>query len=143
MTELPSEVESPFAKPSVQRSICGASVILALGLYGWFWLHSPPSRNGSFPRAGLRIELNEADANELSLIAGVGPVLANRIIIDRNQNGDFHSLEDLDRVYGIGPKTLDNLRSICFLRSQPPPDRIASEPKGDPIVPSLRAGETK
>ena len=40
----------------------------------------------------------------------IGEVLAKRIVEDRKQHGPFRSHDDLDRVYGIGRKTIDNIR---------------------------------
>ena len=46
---------------------------------------------------------------ELQRLPNVGPVLAQRIILARSER-PFRSLEDLRRVPGIGPKTLEKLR---------------------------------
>ena len=67
----------------------------------------------------LRIDLNEATENEIALAPGVGPVLAQRIIASRKQDGPFESLMDLRRVYGIGERTLDRIATIGFVRKKP------------------------
>ncbi|HZW11529.1 MAG TPA: ComEA family DNA-binding protein [Phycisphaerales bacterium] len=56
-----------------------------------------------------RINVNTASASELDLLPGIGPALAGRIIADREANGPFRTLDDLDRVSGIGPKTVAKL----------------------------------
>jgi competence protein ComEA len=43
------------------------------------------------------------------LLPGVGPALAERIVVDRQQNGPFAKVTDLDRVRGIGPAMLERL----------------------------------
>lgn len=58
------------------------------------------------------IAVNTASAAELELLPGVGPVMAQRIIDDRAANGPFRSPADLDRVKGIGPKTLEKLTPL-------------------------------
>ncbi len=58
------------------------------------------------------INVNTATAAELELLPGVGPVMAGRIIEDRQANGPFRSAADLDRVKGIGPKTLEKLTPL-------------------------------
>jgi competence protein ComEA len=37
-------------------------------------------------------------------------VTASRIVVDRDQNGPYATLDDLERVAGIGPKTVARLR---------------------------------
>ncbi len=58
-----------------------------------------------------RVDVNAATPSELCLLPGVGPGLADRIAADRALRGPFDSLDDLDRVHGIGAATLDRLRS--------------------------------
>jgi competence protein ComEA len=45
-------------------------------------------------------------------LPGVGPALAQRIENDRQKNGDFGSLDGLNRVPGIGEKRLDQWRDF-------------------------------
>ncbi len=56
-----------------------------------------------------RISINAASATELQELPGVGPVLAERIVTFREQNGPFTSLDGLLEVSGIGESTLRNL----------------------------------
>jgi competence protein ComEA len=56
-----------------------------------------------------RISINSASATELLELPGVGPVLAERIVAFREQNGPFTSLDGLLEVSGIGESTLRNL----------------------------------
>jgi competence ComEA-like helix-hairpin-helix protein len=50
-----------------------------------------------------RMDLNAAGAAELVRLPGVGPVLAERIMAEREAGGPFTSVEDLTRVPGLGP----------------------------------------
>jgi competence protein ComEA len=61
----------------------------------------------------LRIDVNAADERELSLLPGVGPVLAQRIVSNRERQGQFGSVDDLQRVHGVGPKTIERLGEVC------------------------------
>jgi competence protein ComEA len=58
----------------------------------------------------LRVDLNCADAAELTLLPGIGPGLAERIVADRAAHGPFEDVDDLMRVKRIGPAVLDRLR---------------------------------
>ncbi|WP_054658740.1 helix-hairpin-helix domain-containing protein [Apilactobacillus ozensis] len=44
-----------------------------------------------------KININTADANQLTSISGIGDKKANKIIDYRNQNGLFSSLDDLKK----------------------------------------------
>ena len=66
---------------------------------------SRPVASGSAP-----VDLNRATADELEALPGIGPVLAQRIVLDRRQSGRFKTPEDLLRVRGVGPRLLERLR---------------------------------
>jgi len=55
------------------------------------------------------VNINSADAVELTNLPGIGPALANRIIVDREQSGSYKNLEELSRVKGIGDKVLKKI----------------------------------
>lgn len=55
---------------------------------------------------GAKLHLNRATLAELEALPRVGPTLAARIV----QGRPYRSVDDLDRVKGIGPATLDKLR---------------------------------
>lgn len=57
-------------------------------------------------------DLNGADAVELEGLPGIGPALAARVIAAR----PFRTVDDLADVRGIGPRTLDRLRSRLVVR---------------------------
>jgi competence protein ComEA len=41
---------------------------------------------------------------------GIGEQLARRIVADRQERGPFLDLDDLRRVRGIGPRTLEGMK---------------------------------
>jgi len=48
------------------------------------------------------ININRATAKQLDELDGVGPVIAQRIVDYRKKNGSFISVDDLQKVSGIG-----------------------------------------
>ncbi|GAA0589691.1 ComEA family DNA-binding protein [Kribbella sandramycini] len=56
------------------------------------------------------ISLNTATAPQLDALPGVGPVLAQRILDYRTQNGPFTTVDQLQEVPGVGPKKFDSLK---------------------------------
>ena len=55
------------------------------------------------------VNVNTAAHEELQLLPAIGPVLAERILNYREQHGPFSSIDELQRVRGIGPKTAQKL----------------------------------
>jgi competence protein ComEA len=66
---------------------------------------------------GYQIELNSATWVELTQLRGIGEALAIRIVENREAVGPFSSIDDLQRVPGIGPKTVE--KNIRWLRVEP------------------------
>jgi competence protein ComEA len=63
------------------------------------------------PGGEARVSINAADPRLLETLPGIGPALAARIVAAR----PFHDVDDLLRVRGIGPATLERLRSAVRL----------------------------
>lgn len=108
--------ETQIAQP---QGLANTEVQVAVVAFGWILLaifgvgqtnwsadqvlsHCEPARP--------MIEINSADLNEFVMLPKVGPSMAQRIVSDRDANGQFDEVEDLLRVSGIGPKTLARLR---------------------------------
>lgn len=65
------------------------------------------------------VDLNTASIPELERLPGIGPVLAERIILYRTDHGPFQQIDDLQRVRGIGTKTLAAVRPLVAVRRAP------------------------
>jgi Helix-hairpin-helix motif len=74
-----------------------------------------PSLIPSFHRDPLGF-LSTAPADSLELLPGVGPVLATRLLDARRNVGSFRSWDDVDRVRGFGPKTIERLKALALAR---------------------------
>ncbi len=61
------------------------------------------------------VNINTADAGALSLLPGVGPSTAGRIVEFRTENGEFESATDLMLVRGIGERTFERMRSYVTI----------------------------
>lgn len=92
-----------------------AAVVLVLLIVRWMQLSGWGSREIEIERLTplappAALDLNDATWVELAQLHGVGEALAVRIVEDRRHTGPFRSLDDLDRVKGIGPKMIEQLR---------------------------------
>ena len=56
-----------------------------------------------------QIDINTASADLLSMLPGVGKTIAERIVSYRQANGLFKSIQDLERVPGLGEKTIETI----------------------------------
>ncbi len=127
MTDVPStnDLSSRFSR--VHRWYA-RFVMLLLAMHCWEFMAMRAKGPGNSDRAKLisvlqkrqeqgrglvDIDLNGASKMELMLLPRIGPVLAERIIAYRSTHGDFSTLASLHSVQGIGPKTIDGLRSLA------------------------------
>ena len=74
-----------------------------------------PTRSAAAPAAGTTateagININTATVEELTMLPGIGPSYAQRIVEHREKNGPFKKVEDLLNVRGIGEKTFERIR---------------------------------
>jgi hypothetical protein len=70
-----------------------------------------PDRSEKPQPAERLINVNTATTAEPEVLPGIGPVLALRIIEGR----PYRSVEELERVKGIGPKRLGEIRPLVRL----------------------------
>lgn len=71
------------------------------------------------PSAENPINVNTASREALKALPGIGPALSKRIMTYR-ANQSFQRVDELERVSGIGPKTLSSLQPM--VRVAPPAD---------------------
>lgn len=118
MTRGNNDAEKPadWLRPRDRRSV---AMLTLGGLFlsaAYWWAHggnrgqlvdidrAPPLH------AQFQVDVNQAEWAELILLPGVGPTLAQRLIDDRRERGEFLSVDELMRIRGIGQRTLQRIR---------------------------------
>jgi comEA protein len=75
-----------------------------------------PSKNEFSGRLSPRsININTASREDLIRLPGIGEAMAERILIYREENGSFSTIDELINVRGIGRKKLDRIAPYCTL----------------------------
>lgn len=57
------------------------------------------------------ININNGTVEELDKLPGVGPSLAEKIVVYRQTNGRFNAIEELKKVSGIGEKLYEGIKN--------------------------------
>jgi competence protein ComEA len=87
---------------------------LLLALAIWF----------AFSGAALAVvNINTATKEELTTLKGVGDKRAQEIIDYRKKNGNFKSVDDLQKVPGIGPGLMKQIRTDVTVTGKTSPDK--------------------
>ncbi len=63
-----------------------------------------------------KININTANATMLQTLSGIGPVLSERIVEYRNQNGLFGVIDDIKDVSGIGEKKFEGIKDLICVQ---------------------------
>lgn len=58
------------------------------------------------------ININTADAEDLTALPSIGDVLAERIVAYRTENGPFEIIDDIMKVSGIGQKKFETISEL-------------------------------
>ena len=83
------------------------TVVLEAGADGVFHVVQP-----STGVASNLVNINTADADALAALPRIGPSKAQAIVTDRGTHGAFTTIDELDRVPGIGPATVEAVRVL-------------------------------
>jgi competence protein ComEA len=137
----PPPARAVFASSRSAQAALVAFVLCVIGLvaYRTYFprLHAArPTDDPTSPTPAVNpkpVDLNTADRAELQQLPGVGPSLADAILIHRREVGPFHTVDDLGAVYGVGDKTLAKLRPLLTV-SDPPVEKLERKPTPPPVV---------
>jgi competence protein ComEA len=139
------DVGLPATWPRAAQRMTTAVLLTALGLLSWrvfaasAWSTRPTSLDAN--ALAFRVDLNRADHARLLQLPGVGESLARRIEDSREQYGDFRTVDDLRRVSGIGPATLERLRPFVYV--QPADESDEDGPRQPAMRPPAAPPQTK
>src|SRR3954470_11985392 len=73
------------------------------------------------------VDVNKAEWPEFAELPDIGETLARRIVDSRESGGAFRDHDDLRRVRGIGPRTLERLKP--YLLPMPGQHEVAEDSK--------------
>jgi competence protein ComEA len=99
-----------------QLAVAALTLSALVALAGWWIAHGGMQgrlieiEHAPALSAQFLVDINEADWPELAELPGVGETLARRIVAVRRDRGPFVDHNDLARVPGIGPRTMERVR---------------------------------
>ena len=94
--------------PVIFSSGCDGDIYRSGDSLKWTLQEIIPERDGP-------VHVNDADAEELTALPGVGETIAALILDERRRNGPYYYAEDLEAVRGIGPRTVEKFRYLLDL----------------------------
>lgn len=136
---MPSSVPGPQRRSAIDpatvlglnrgdRRVVAVLIVIAFTLMSLHWYRLTQYRPAPIvvlhPESYIfQLDVNRATWVEWMQLDRIGETLARRIVEDREQHGPFASVDDVQRVNGIGPKSLESLRP--HLRCSTPSDEVA------------------
>jgi competence protein ComEA len=115
-TNPPRKSASALLRRADQAAVAGLIVCALVGMTIYWFAHG--GHRGELIEidratpltARYLVDVNKADWPEFAELPDVGETLARRIIESRTTAGPFGDHDDLLRVRGIGPRTLEKLK---------------------------------
>lgn len=126
----------PVLRVADQAAVAGLVLAALVGM-GVYWVVQGGLRGKliEIDRAAplvarFQVDVNAATWPELSQLPTIGETLARRIVASRDAAGQFVDHEDLLRVNGIGPRTLERMKP--YLLPMPGQDEVAGAAEREP-----------
>jgi competence protein ComEA len=85
------------------------------------------------------VDLDIAGEAEIEALPRIGPVLARRIIEDREAHGAFGSIEGFERVRGVGPALAASLGARVTFSGTARPSNAVVDPRLRSVPPSSKS----
>ncbi len=95
--------------------------LLILGLfcvgvsYSGKTFSSPAIEAIKFKEPSISININTATQAQLERLPGIGPILAESVILYRQRTGGFKNIEEIKNVKGIGDKKFEKIKNIIII----------------------------
>jgi competence ComEA-like helix-hairpin-helix protein len=108
-----------FSREQMRTLVVLAVIVVLAGSYkfirDYYIKPSRPARAWKISQlesleTNLKVDLNYSPADSLELVPGLGPVLSQRVIDYRTQNGNFSEVDSILNVPGIGEAKLKQIR---------------------------------
>jgi len=98
----------------VLYALCTLMLLVAAGRYAWRrWAPARDTQtHAGHEHISYRVDLNEATAEELDLLPGIGPKKAARILQFRGEHGPFKTGECLALVPGLNRAVVARLKGL-------------------------------
>lgn len=93
----------------VRNSLIALSLAFAL-VGGAFNVQAAPASTEAKASMQAPVNLNQASAEQLIALKGIGPKMAERIIAYRQEHGPFKTVDQLVQVKGIGNVKFQKLK---------------------------------
>lgn len=75
-----------------------------------------PNTSNSSTNAKGKVNINKATATELTSVPGIGASTAQKIIMYREENGKFQTIEDVKKVSGIGDSKFESMKDFIAVK---------------------------
>jgi competence protein ComEA len=118
----------------MDQAVVAVLVLFALAGMGVYWFVQGGPRGDLIEidraeplTAKYLVDINNAEWFEFAELPDLGETLARRIVDSRSTNGAFKDHDDLRRVRGIGPLTLEKMKP--YLLPMPDQEDVAGEAK--------------
>lgn len=93
--------------------VCASALLLSAPLWAAATATAAPTaQSGGAAVSAATVNVNSATVAELEALPGIGRKTADAIVAYRTEKGKFKSVQDLLKVKGIGPKSLDKIKNL-------------------------------